>query len=233
MINVILKKILQQWQLILIVILLIVCFTSIRSCKINSDRADIEIHKNDSSFKIAKYYRDKNGQLIGQVNTHELTVKNLKEYGDQLGFENKSLKKQVGNLNNLVAHWQGKAGVADTIRTVVHDTTYVDRDGETVTAQTFKWKNKFMDLEGIIVTDSLTLRYLYNVDFALTAYRKPQGGFWKPPGQLVADVKFNDPSFKVTEFKGFVITEPRKKWYETKGFAIGAGFLLGYAATKK
>lgn len=224
------KGILKHWQLLLIVILLIACFSSMRSCSVNEDRASIAVKKADSSCLVAKYYRDKNGDLVGQVKTHELTLNNLKEYGDQLGFDKKVLQDQVGNMKNLVAYWKGKAGVRDTVETVLHDTILV-QGADTVRGKSIKWKNKYLTLDGTVFNDTLRLSYLYNVDFSLTAYRKPRGGFWKPPGQLVTDIRFSDPNFKVDEFKGFVITEPRKRWYQTTGFKIGVGFVLGSYAT--
>jgi len=222
------KVIKKYWREALIVGLLVACAISVRTCQQNNDTIGILSAKADSSYLEATYYRGKNGELIGQVNTHELTIKDLKDLGDQLGFENKSLKDQVGRLNRLVAHWQGKAGMTDTVYATLYDTVYVDSAGNEVAGRSFKWNNDYLFINGLVMTDNVQLNYLYQVDFSLTAYRKPQRGFWKPPGQLVADIKFSDPKFRVTEFKGFVITEPRKKWYETKGAAIGFGALLGF-----
>jgi hypothetical protein len=229
MINVILKK---HWKNLLIVLMAISLFTSIRSCNVNDDRVNVASDARDSSYLMAHYYRNKNGELVGQVKTSELTIDQLKEFGGQLGFEVDGLKSEVGRLNRLKAHWEGKAGVTNTIETVLHDTTYVDKEtGDIITAKDFKWNNKWMNIAGVIVNNDLTLTYQYTIDFSLTAYRKPQKGFWKSPGQLVTDIKFSDPNFKVTEFKGFVVTEERKRWYQTNGFKYGAGFLIGgYAA---
>lgn len=222
------KVITKYWREVLILALLIACAMSVRTCKQNSDTVGILSAKADSSYLKATYYRGKNGELIGQVNTHELTIKNLKELGDQLGFDNAALRDQVGKLNRLVAHWQGKAGMRDTIYATLTDTVYVDSTGIEVAGRSFKWNNQYLFINGLVMTDNVQLSYLYEVDFSLTAYRKPQMGFWKPPGQLVADIKFSDPKFRVTEFKGFVVTEPRKRWYETKGAAIGFGAILGF-----
>jgi hypothetical protein len=110
---------------------------------------------------------------------------------------------------------------------VLRDTVIANGAGPLLPAKTFKWNNKYLYLDETIIGNNVTLVYLYDVDFSLTAYRKPQIGFWKPPGQLVADIKFSDPNFKVGEFKGFVIKEPRKRWYQTTGAKIGFGVVLG------
>jgi hypothetical protein len=228
------KKVLTKyWQLIIIIVLLIALFMSVRSCNVNADSTKVASHIADSSFLVAKYYQGKNGELIGQVNTHKLTIKDLKQFGNQLGFDNAELKAQVGNLKNLVAHWEGKARTGGTIQTVLHDTTFVEKSGEKVLGKTSNWNNKYLDIHAVLVNNDLTITYLYNVDFDLTAYRKPKRGFWKPPGQLVADIKFSDPNFKVQEFKGFVVQEPRKRWYQTTAAKIGFGAIVGGYAVYK
>lgn len=222
-------KYVKYWREALIVILVIVAATSIRSCNVNADSVDVLSHKADSFYKKATYYVNKNKELVGQVNTHELTIKDLKKHGDALGFEIKDLKGKVVRMDGLVAYWQGKAKIHDTVHAVLHDTIFHDKTGQEVLAKSFKWNNKFLFLDGVVAANDITIVYEYNVSFSLTAYRKPQRGFWKPPGQLVADIYFNDPAFKVRQFSGFVIKENRKRWYETRGAAIGLGFVGGTA----
>ncbi len=225
------RKFLIIAQPILIAILAIAFFASVRSCSINEDNTSIALHKADSSFLTAKYYENKNGELIGQVSTHELTIKQYKEYGEQLGFDNQSLKMENKKLKNLVAHWQGEASMRDTFRVTLYDTVTV-RDGKPIPGRGFNWNNKYLFIDGVIDLGlkNITIGYSYDVDFSLTAYRKPQRGFWKPPGQLVADIYFSDPNFKVTTFKGFVVKEEPKRWYQTTGAKIGFGVVGGAAA---
>lgn len=232
MINI--KKILSKfWREIAIVVLLIGLMISVRSCKVNNDHAFVSSTKYDSAYNVAHYYKNKKDELVAQVSTHELTIKNLKEYGEQLDFDNATLKQQVGSLKNLTAFWKGKAGMRDTVTVVLHDTTFVDKNGNTVAANDFKWNNKFLYLNGLISNHEITIGYDYNVDFSITAYRKSKKGFWKPPGQLVTDIIFSDPNFRITEFKGFVVKEEPKKWFQTTGAKIGFGVLVGGYAVYK
>jgi hypothetical protein len=230
---------------ILVVILLIVCASSIRQCSVNADNRDLAINAKDSAFLVAKYYQTKNGELVGQVNTHEMTIGQLKRYGGEMGFRVKELEQQVGNSNRLVAHWRGKANMSGAAVVALSDVNSfdpsMDLSGESINLEMpgalndkqFTWGNNHLQLNGIVDFDSslVKIRYQYSTDFSLTAYRKPQGLFKRP--QLVADIWFDDPNMKVREFKGFVIQEPRRRFYQTNLFrvsiALGAGFVLGKA----
>src|SRR5688572_21916697 len=103
------------WREALIVILVLVVVGSVRKCSENKSDAELLSHVGDSAFSVANYYQNKNGDLIGQVKTHEGTIDQLKKYGDQLGFDNGKLKKQVGKLSRLVSHLQGQAGMSGEI----------------------------------------------------------------------------------------------------------------------
>lgn len=224
----ILKKYFRE---IFIAVLIIVLLISVRSCKVNKDNTYLLTHKADSAFNIATFYKNKDGQLIGQVGTHELTIKQYKNFAEQLGFENKDLKMDNKRLKNLVAHWQAQASMKDTFTVTLHDTTFITDKGSTVTLKDFRWNNNYLSLEGLILSNQITLGYSYDVDFSLTAYHKKRGGFWKQQGQLVADIFFSDPSMKVSTFKGFVIKEERKRWYQTTAFKLGSGFVIGGVVT--
>lgn len=212
------------------IVLAILVFTSIRSCTINKDTISTLSASYDSAYHKAEYYENKNGELIGQVKTHELTIDQWKDHAEQLGFDKDKLKMDNTKLKNLVAHWQGKAAMKDTIKTTLYDTVYVDNGIPTV-GRAFDWNNKYLFVNGVVDLElkNITIGYQYDVDFSLTAYRKPQRGFWKPPGQLVADIYFSDPNFKVSTFKGFIVKEEPKKWYQTTGFKIGVGAIGGIA----
>lgn len=227
------------WKEILIVILFLVCFSSVRQCSVNKSDGELLVNARDSAFNVAHYYKNKNGELVGQVKTQELTISQYKKYAAQLGFDNKELKKQVGKESRLVAHWKGKAEAKGVILIGLNDTTIntldptMDLSGESInieSAKTFEWSNKYLDLRGIISIDSnqLALKYQYDTDFSITAYYKPQGLFKQP--QLVTDIWFEDPNMKVREFKGFVIKEPKKRFIQTGLFKVSVGIGIGLVA---
>lgn len=228
---------LKYWKNILIVVLALFVFGSVRQCSENASDKVVLLNAMDSAFVVAHYYKTKHGEVIGQVKTHELTIEQYKKYGNQLGFENKKLKEQVGKANRLVAHWMGKVSSTDSIYIVLRDTSLNTMDesmglNEPETAKVFEWSSKHLSLEGIIHLDSnqLALSYKYSSDFSLTAYRKSNGLF--KGSQLVADIWFDDPNMRVREFKGFVIQEPKKRFYQTGLFKLSIGIGIGYVLAK-
>lgn len=229
----------KYWRELMIAILLIFLYaivdTGLNTIKDLKEEKFALLHSKDSSFTIAKQYIGKNGELVSQVQTHELTIKELKETGDELGFSNKELKKQVGSLNNLVGYWKGQAGFSgrDTVRT--RDTVFVD-NGKKESGKLFNWSNKYLSIDGgyYPYDSSVVLDYKYDIGgFELTAYRKKQGNLFNfKPSQLVADIRFGDQNMKVGSFQGMVVKEEPKKWYQTKGFWIGIGFIGGVFIAK-
>lgn len=220
----------KYWTYIVIVVL--VAILSIQhSCnvRLRSDNA-VLIHKNDSSFLVAKQYLDHNNKLVNRVNTHELTIRQLKDYGDQLGFDNKQLRKQVGSLNNLVGYWRGQASTKDSVLITLTDTIIVEQ--QYTFTKTFNWTNNYLSLDGKLDLDrnKLDLDYKYDVKFELAAYYIGRNVF--RDGQLVADIKFADQNMKVREFSGFAITQPKKKWYDRKLIIFGGGLITGYLLGK-
>lgn len=177
----------------------------------------------DSAYNVAKYYENKNEELVGQIKTHELTIESLTKYGEKIGFDNKNLKGKVGNLNRLLAHYQGKATAQGTFTAALKDTLETALDpsfdliggptnDDPVAALTFAWSNNYLTESGeIFDRDSVRVHYQYNVDFSITGYKKPQGLF--KPKAIVADIYFSDPAMKVKEFKGFVIKRKEKNFF--------------------
>jgi len=234
--NIILSILKRFWRESLIIILFLIVLGSVRKCSENKSDVDLLTLKADS----ITYYQNKQKEWVGQAVTYEGTIDQLKKFGDQLGFDNKDLKKQVGNLNRLVSHSRVSAstgGTADQV--ILRDTIIVSGDPEdkdTVNVKAFEWHNPYMSIDGVISLDSnqLSLRYQYDIDFEITAYHKPMGLFKK--SQLVTDIKFNDPSMRIQEFKGYVVTPPKKRFYQTGLFkfslGVGAGAGLAYMILK-
>lgn len=211
---------------IAIIVLAIVCFSSVRSCQNKASDNEVLSHVNDSVFSVALYYKSKHGEAIGQIKTHELTINQWEKYGNQLGFNVKELEKQVWNAKMLVAHWKGRAQMKDTAFITLRDTIY----NRVFTGKVFEWNNNHLFLTGFMDSTNLALTYQYQTNFTITPYYKKQGLFKKP--QLVTDIWFEDPNMRVQEFRGFVIQEPKKKLIQTGGFKIVVGIGIGYAAAK-
>jgi hypothetical protein len=218
------------WREITIVILIIIIGLSVKTCSERGDTIALLDKSRDSVFNKLTEVVTKNGELVTRINTYEVTVKQLKDHSDALGVDKKKLEKQVGNLNNLVGYWKGKAGVRDSIWVLSHDTVFVDGNTH-LNLRAFNWKNEFIDIRGWSGADSTLLYYDYSVDFSLTTYRQRSGFLNLKKGNLLTDIYFSDPNFKVTEFKGLVTKEPpktfiEKDWWKVLGAFIG-GYLIG------
>lgn len=224
----------KYWREIAIVILVLIVVFSVNTCQRRNDDIKVITSQRDSARFGIKSFINKNNELVHQVETQEITIGQLKDHGIQLGYDNNKLRKQVGNLNNVVAHWKGKAvstGVVvipdviikpDSSVSVVHpDPVHIDlefKSGNT-------WTNGFLTLDSIKFNSfekKLQFRYQYKTDFSLTAYRKKKL-FGLIKGPLVADISFKDPNMVVTDFKGFVVKEPRENFFQKKigKFTIG------------
>lgn len=230
---------LKYWRELLIIALLIVFVLLLN--RFNAAKSDNKLLTAalDKSYTTVQYYKNKNGDLVGQVKMRDLTIDQLKNYADELLLDRDRIKKQVGRLENLVGYWKAEVSVADTFRVTLRDTVIVNStgfDGD----KYFNWSNDYLFLDGIINTEKnlLSIQYKYQFKFELTAYYKPKSFREKltqpfKPKQLVADLYFNDPNLRATNFTGIVISSEPKKFYQTTGFKIGIGFLGGMLAANK
>jgi len=209
----------KHWKNIMLGVMAIALSLSFRECSRNSHSVQVLKNTTDSLH----YYKLKNGQIAAQGVVDKMTIKELKEFGGQLGYDNEKLRQQVGKLSNLVAHWKGRAGMRDTIKVELRDTVIMEVDGTADEEKTFAWSNKYLFLDGVIDDGSISISYNYSTEFSITAYNKRQGVF--KPKLLVADISFKDPNIQAREFKGFVVTQPKKGFWQTGTgkFLIGAG----------
>jgi len=228
----------KYWREIIIVVLIVAMVMIGRSCNsIKSDNS-LLLSSLDSSYSMARHYVNREGELVAQVNTHKATVDQLKQYSDQLGIEKRALERQVGSLNNLVGYWKGQAQVIDTITTVIRDTVIVDTTGHAISERRFEWVGSNLKLQGTFRERQVTITYDYKFKFELVSYYKPKT-FSEvikhpfKPKQLVSDLTFDDLNLTVSSFKGIVTTMPPKRWYQTTGFKIGVGVVIGSIVTKE
>lgn len=232
------KLLINHWKNIILILLVAVCILNMHSCgKRGEDYKSLE-NAYDISRDSTKYYKDDNGDLVAQRTTQNLTIQELKKHGDELGFDKKALKKQVGNLNRLVSNLKGEISVKDRIISQVTNSTETDTTivgGDTLYIEkdvlNFSHEGKYLQYQGKIIGSELTFDYNYNVVFDQTTYWEPAGLF--KPLRLVTDFKIEDPNAKAVKLNSVVIRPPRKKFYQTTGFKIGVGFLGGAILFRK
>jgi hypothetical protein len=225
----------KYWREIVMAVMAIIIAISVKTCE--SKRSDSELLKNtlDSTYLITNYYKNKNGEFIGQVKAQQVTISQLENYANELGIDKEKMKDQIGSLENLVTYWKGKASSSGSTVITMRDTVYVDIGTGMKVDKEFTWTNKYLFLDGKMdmMTNKLSLDYKYNVEFEFTSYYKPRTFGEKitfKPKVLVGDLKINDPSARVNEFRGVVIQEEKNKGKSNLiSGAVGflAGFLLG------
>lgn len=209
------------------IIAIAIALFSIKSC---SDKKE-EGERLKSNLLIAKdsvhHLRGKNGELINRVGSMQLTVSDLKTQNQQLGLDKDILKKQVGNLNNLLSFYKGKINSKGTILSIVHDTVFIQK-GISTHYKSFRYTNKYLYLDEFYnpLNDSIKIKYNYSTDFTYTTYYKPVG-FLKFKKILVTDIVLTDPNASLINGTSVSIIPPKKKWYQTDLFKVGVGFVAG------
>lgn len=207
----------------IILVLSIICFIAVNRCTNNAE--DAAINKALANDTI-RYYENKQGELIAQVNTLQLDKQQLKENINQLSINEKALKKQIGSLNNLVSYYRAKASVRDTFVVINTDTIYVDSAGNQIHTRLFAWSNKWMNLKGESNQFTTKIDYNYTIEWELVTYIRRDGFLGMGKKTMVSDLKFNDPNVRVNEFKAIEVPY-KPKWHETRLFNIFVGFAIG------
>jgi hypothetical protein len=147
------------------------------------------------------------------------------------------LKKQLdGKPQNLISKTNTGITTKDTIRTTIHDTTITSNNtnaGDYAGLyKSFEYKDKWIDLAGMIWEDSsLTLNYEVKNEISVINKYKPQG-FLKRKKQFVELINGN-PHTTTNWIKSFELLPPKKKFFETKAFAIVTGMVAGAIIIKK
>lgn len=214
----------KYWREAAILILFVVCFISMRSCRNQRELASIGKNKTDSAFLKADSVRLKNGELAFRVSTLEVTNKQLKESGILDYLNQKKLQGQIGDMSRLVTIYRGQVESNGTFISIAHDTVIVEvikKDTVKVKEKAFKWTNGYLSLIETYnpLTEALNHKYLYRADFQLVSYRKGANFFRR--GTLVSDITFSDPNLRIGEFQGVVVKEP-----PAKRFSVGP--MVGY-----
>lgn len=215
------------WREIIIAILVIVVALSASQCQ--KQKSDIALLNQiqDSTFNALQTVKEKNGELTTRINTYQVTEEQLKNNVAELGLNEKKLKSQIGSLTNLVTYYAAKIQLRDSFTVVNHDTTFITK-GDTTRAKAFQWGNKYLAINGFTAPAYTTISYSYTVDFELKSYTKKTGFLGLGRSQLLTDLTFSDPNIQVKQFKGIVVQQPKKKWYETGIARYGAAAVVGY-----
>lgn len=216
-------------------ILILLLIGSVKSCKRNAEDLKVanQLYHNADSVGIT--YQLKNGMDAQQIHTQQLTIHQIRGENISLFMDKQALTEQVGNLNRLVAHYQGSISMDNFLNSGGRDTVYLEIVGKDTTrrpAKQFSFKNKWLALEETYTpyNDSIRRHYQYQVDFTLTTYWKGKNFFKR--GDLVSDLVFDDPNIKVRKFTGINVVVPPPPVYKQNWFWGLVGLATGFAIAK-
>ena len=224
------------WREILILLLFVICFISIRSCKTQQSLAQLNAHGADSAYHYATDVTLKNGEHVFRIKTLEATVHDLRGGAVLSAMEISKLKEDKIEIANLSAIYRGQVEAQGAVTLKGRDSIiYVTVGGEPKPSalKVFDYRGNWLSLHEIYnpFNDSLSHKYLYRVEFTLASYRKSQGLFKR--SILLTDISFTDPSIRIGEFQAVKVVEAPKRFYETTGFKLLVGGGLGiFVATK-
>jgi hypothetical protein len=110
----------KNWKSILLVVLIILCFFSIRSCVGSKIEIKRQKHNIEASLDSVRYYKDKNGELYAEKLSYIATQKEMEKINSELSDNIKALdKKLLAALNAVVV-------IRDTIP--MRDTLYINNE---------------------------------------------------------------------------------------------------------
>jgi len=121
MIKVILNQLKKYWKEVLIIIALLMCFISMRSCNDNKKEVLRQKHNTEAALDSVRYYKDKNGELYGEKLSYIATQKEMEKINEGMGENIKALnRKLLAALNATVI-------IKDTIK-LPGEPIYIDND---------------------------------------------------------------------------------------------------------
>ena len=179
-----------------------------------------------------RVHKNKEGKLVAEKKSQYITIKELQKYNQELNLDKKGLKKEIGNLKNLVTYLRGKAQAsgsgsvvltADTVALIA--VPQASPNEPTIFPKHFVWTDNYLALNGTLDYQyKLDFEYTYKFDYDIITY-------WKKK-DLVVNITFSDPNLVTTDINSVVIKPQRKKFYERNWFWAVAGFAGGVFLVK-
>lgn len=210
------KKQVLYGKIFVVITLLLIIFLSWKACSVANDRDFYrdKVLKGESELKLE---RDKTGALHAKMDATLVSVYELKNSQDSTI---KELKKEIGNVKNLVSSIRFSGSTGGTFEgDVINNTTVIN--GDTTKVQDIDHSEEWFSLKGRIVNNKYKLTPRFKEEYAVNTFWG-KGGLFKDRS-LQVEVISKNPYTDITAMKPIVVAPPRKKWYETRGFMFGAG----------
>lgn len=191
---------------------------NLRSARVGADYADY-INRDTT----AKRWRGKDSANYAQVKVTPMPAAIFNSSKDTLI---KRLRDSLKDARNLIAHFELHATTSGTVKAPV---IRAPEDTCIGLPRFFEYRDKYLSMRGLIDTVALIDYEIANPLGITYAWRRP--GFLKKK-ELTVQIRAENPATTVGAVQVITIAQPRKRWYETRAFAFGLGFVAGVAAEK-
>lgn len=204
--------------------LLIVIIFSLKQCKINNLKDDLQLKNvelstlNDS----VSVFKDKNKNLTFKIAAVEVDAGNKKKALEEAGFEIKDLKERGVKWRDIVIALQAEIEANGHGSTTLHDTTLVFLT-DTVKQANFNWNNKYLFLSGSITDKNMAFDYKYKTGIKFLNTQQGKNN--------LISVYLDDPNSVVTTANSITIKRNTYFW-EKPWVTIPVGILGGILIMK-
>lgn len=155
--------------------------------------------------------------------------------GQLAHFENENAE-----LKELIKEYKDAESITKVVTNTIIDTLYMEYDsvisvsGDGTFSRDIDMHSRFYSFDITLTEKAFTLNRLEipNETSIIVGDRKIRGIFGIPKGKEYAiDIVNSNPHVQTVNIQTFKIVE-EKRWYETRGFAIGAGVVAGFILAK-
>lgn len=167
-------------------------------------------------------YKDEYDRTVSENKALLLDIETIKTLHSK---EVRDLNSRINGLNNLVSTVNIKNTIVYDTVTVLKDTA-IYKNNDTINTKYFNFVDRWSIINGILYKDSINLNYKINQNLFIDTYWKSDN-IIGTKRELVVSVINDNPHIVTNSINSIVIKDRPKRWYETRGFAIGAGFVLG------
>lgn len=171
-------------------------------------------------------YKDAVGRSISQTKTWMLRAAEVEQANKELYDRLKLFSKKPKNIETYT---KVAIETKDSISAPYTDNKeiqFVDNiTKDTIQEVPFSHKDEFLLVTGLVKKNSVDFDYTYKSSLEIV-YKWKSNGWLKDP-ELVTDVVTKNPKEKIVGIEALKIEPPAKKWYETNGFKVGSGFVIG------
>ena len=204
----------NNWKNIAIIILIVACFASITKCTNEANLRDNNLSAMSDSIS---YYKNKLGTVTAEKEVLQLTKDDFEKYQLKNDAKLAALTKEFSKVKQVVIASQ-KIKI-DSI--LVPFETQIPCEFEVVGDYETEWYNLGYKInqEGLTIEPFNT----WNEQTVITGFKRK---WFLGKQYMTTDVTNSNPFMQTTEIKTIEVVVP-KKFYDTRLFNIGVGFLGG------